>query len=102
MDGFYIATFFSGGERREARRFEAALADFEICARMRPKNASPVYEKARVYAARGDRKRAFGALKDAIALGFSDAGRLAEDPEWADLRDSPEYRALGDSLPGSP
>jgi hypothetical protein len=98
LDGFYISTSFAGGERRRDRRFDAALADFEICARMRPKAASPVYEKARTYAARGDRKPALGALKAAIALGFSDANRLVEDPEWSRLRDDPEYRTLSQAL----
>jgi len=98
LDGFYISTFFAGGERRRDRRFDAAVADFEICAKMRPKTASPVYEKARTYAARGDRKAALGALKAAIALGFGDANRLVEDPEWSQLRDDPEYRAVSQTL----
>jgi poly(3-hydroxybutyrate) depolymerase len=102
LDGFYIATFFAGGERRDARRFEAALADFDTCARMRPGTASPLYEKARTYAARGDRKRALAALKNAVALGFKDATRLAEDPEWAELRGSPEYLSLSDGLRSTP
>lgn len=102
LDGFYIATFYAGGRRRDERHFEAALADFDICARMRPKTPSPVYEKARMYAARGDRKRALATLKDAIALGFTDATRLGEDREWAALRDDPEYLALSQTLRSSP
>ncbi len=101
LDGFYISTFFAGGERRRDRRFDASVADFEICARMRPKTASPVYEKARTYAARGDRKAALGTLKAAVSLGFGDGTRLAEDPEWSRLRDDPEYQALSRALSSS-
>ncbi len=98
LDGFYISTFYAGGERRRDRRFDASIADFEICTRMRPKAAPPVYEKARTYAARGDRKPALGALKAAIALGFGDANRLTEDPEWSRLRDDADFRALSQPL----
>jgi hypothetical protein len=102
LDGFYISTFFAGGERRRDRRFDASVADFEICARMRPKTASPVYEKARTHAARGDRKAALAALRAAIALGFGDANRLVEDPEWSQLRDDPEYGALRETMGSKP
>jgi tetratricopeptide (TPR) repeat protein len=103
LDRFYIATCFSGGgQQRGQRRFEAALADFDICSHMRPENPSPVYEKARTHAARGDRKSALASLEEAIALGFSEAVRLAEDPEWAELRDDPGYVALRQKLRPSP
>ncbi len=101
LDGFYIGTFYAGAERRRERHFEAALADFDICALTRPKTPMPVYEKARTHAASGERKRALAALKNAIDLGFAEAARLAEDPEWAALRDSPEYAVLRDALGAS-
>jgi poly(3-hydroxybutyrate) depolymerase len=103
LDRFYIATCSSGGgQQRGQRRFKAALADFDICSHMRPENPWPAYEKARTHAARGDRKSALAALEDAIALGFSEAPRLAEDPEWAELRDDPGYVALWQKLRPSP
>jgi hypothetical protein len=52
---------------------------------------------ARTHAARGDLKKAIAELRKAMALGFGDPGRLADDPEWAAMRDRPEYQAaVGD------
>jgi hypothetical protein len=61
---------------------------------MRPKSSGPVYDLARMYAARGDRKQALGRLRLALGLGFRDLGRLGTDPEWEPLRAQPEFQAI--------
>jgi tetratricopeptide (TPR) repeat protein len=94
IDGFYIDTLYRGQQHRDERRWLAAQADFEICVGMRPKSSGPVYELARTYAARGDRKEALGRLRQALGLGFRDLGRLGTDPEWEPLRAQPELLAI--------
>jgi len=94
IDGFYIDTFYQGQQHRDLRRLVAAQADFEICIRMRPTASGPVYDLARTHAAQGDRKVALARLRKALELGFRDLGRLGTDPEWALLRDWPEFQAI--------
>jgi len=98
LNGFYVSTFETGRSRRESRELDAARADFELCAQMRPKTAPPIYELARNYAARGDKKKAFAELRKAASLGFSDASRLTEDPEWKTLASQPEFAAIVEEL----
>ncbi len=102
LDGFYLGTFYAGLDRRDQRKFDAALLDFDLCSRIRPQNPMPAYEAARTHAARGDRKKAVSELKRAIALGFTDVSRLGEDPEWEKLRDRPELKAVLDELRSRP
>jgi poly(3-hydroxybutyrate) depolymerase len=94
IDGFYIETFYRGQQHRDERRLVAAQADFEICIGMRPTASGPVYDLARTHAAQGDRKLALARLREALELGFRDMGRLGTDPEWALLRDEPEFQAI--------
>jgi hypothetical protein len=94
IDGFYIDTFYRGQQHREQRRLVAAQADFEICVGMRPKASGPVYDLARTHAAQGDPKQALARLRQALELGFRDLGRLGVDPEWAPLRELPEFQAI--------
>lgn len=101
IDGFYIETFYLGQQNRDARRLTAARADFEICTSMRPKASGPAYELARTHAALGDRKQALSGLRKAVELGFRELGRLATDPEWAPLRNEPEFQALALGKPAS-
>lgn len=99
IDGFYIDTFYQGQQHRDLRRLAAAQADFEICTRMRPTASGPAYELARTHAARGDRKLALALLRKALEVGFRDLGRLGTDPEWAPLRESPEFQAVASGTP---
>jgi hypothetical protein len=98
LDGFWVETYYVGGEHRGRRLFDAAQVDFDLCERIRPKSATPAYEMARTHAARGDAKKAFSDLRKAMALGFAALARLGEDPEWAAIRDRPEYRAAVQEL----
>ena len=94
IDGFYIDTLYRGQQLRDEGRLAAAQTDLEICVAIRPKLIGTVYELARVHAARGQEKEALAQLRKAKELGFGDLGRLATDPEWARLRERPEFRAL--------
>jgi hypothetical protein len=98
LNGFYVGTFESGRERGNSREFDVARVDFELCARMRPQAAAPVYELARNSAARGDKKKALADLRKAIARGFSDVSRLCEDAEWKALAGQPEFAAIVEDL----
>lgn len=94
LDAFYIGTYYLGWERRERNQFEAALADFAICALMRPKSPVPVYETARTHARRNEQKKALAELRRALKMGFGDRSRLVEDPEWDSLRSMPDFQGI--------
>jgi dienelactone hydrolase len=98
LNGFYVGTLETGRNRRNARDFSAACVDFELCAKMRPQIAWPIYELARSHAARGDRKKALAELRKAIALGFADAAGLVGDGEWKALASQPEFTAIVEEL----
>lgn len=98
MDNFYVATWQEATARRDDDKAETALLFFEICEWTRPKSAVPVYEQARIHAARGNGKRALATLKQARAKGFVDAARLDADPEWAALRNDAGFREIAEAL----
>jgi hypothetical protein len=94
LDGFYLNTWYSAQELREKRSFEPALGFYRLCARMRPKSATPIYELARTHAAKGDRRKALAELRKVKDLGFRDAARLATEPEWASVREDRKFTEI--------
>ena len=94
LDGFAIDTFATGTERRSSGQLETADVFFDFCSKINPQNAAPVYERARTLAARGDIKGALVQLRRAVGLGFADRFRLGQEPEWAKLRDLPDFQAV--------
>jgi len=52
------------------------------------------YCLAKVFAMAGNKDRALAALRIALDEGFDDRKKLKADPEWALLRDTPEFKVL--------
>jgi tetratricopeptide (TPR) repeat protein len=93
LDAFFIDTFALALARRSSGQLETAETLFDLCGKVRPESASAAYEKSRTLAARGDSRKALAELRRAVGLGFRDAARLREEPEWAALRDLPDFRS---------
>jgi hypothetical protein len=93
LDGFFIDTFAAAQARRSSGQLETAQALFDLCCRVRPESAPAAYEGAKTLAARGHVKKALAELRRALGLGFRDAARLREEPEWAVLRDLSDFQA---------
>lgn len=73
-----------GEPARAARSLEVAIEIY-------PRRARAIWRLATLRAEMGDSKRAFEALRAAIALGNVDLERLKTDPTWDTLRPSPEW-----------
>jgi predicted esterase len=78
-------------------RAKAALA-LQLAAELKPSAAHVHYNLACVLARLGDRKRALGALEQAVTQGFADLAQLSEDPDLAPLRGEARYRVLLERL----
>jgi tetratricopeptide (TPR) repeat protein len=60
--------------------------------------ASVNYYLAKTYATAGNKEQALAFLRKALDAGFSDRKRLIEDPDFAQLRDTPEFQQLMEQL----
>lgn len=74
--------------------YNAALTNFELAHEADPKNANLVYEIARVYALKKQKKSALESLEAAVALGFKDISRLKAEDAFASLIDDPRYQKV--------
>jgi tetratricopeptide (TPR) repeat protein len=52
------------------------------------------YYVAKLYAKKGQNDRALQYIRKALEEGFKDRGKLLQDPEFAAMRDSPEFKEL--------
>jgi tetratricopeptide (TPR) repeat protein len=52
------------------------------------------YEMAKIYAQRGNKDLALQYLRKSLEEGFKDKEKISKAPEFADLRDTPEYKEL--------
>jgi tetratricopeptide (TPR) repeat protein len=52
------------------------------------------YYLAKIYAKQGQQERALQYIRKALEEGFTDRKKLLQDPEFATLRDLPEFKEL--------
>lgn len=74
--------------------YNSALTNYELAHEVDPKNAYLVYEIARVYALKKQKKSALQSLEEAIGLGFKDIARLKSEEAFASLSEEPRYQKL--------
>jgi tetratricopeptide (TPR) repeat protein len=90
--------FRLGVAQRGNRHFDAALQSFERARTLGTGKGLPSfvvdYEVAQTLAGRGDQDKALEQLKAAADGGFFQPDRLANDPEWAALRQKEEFLVL--------
>jgi tetratricopeptide (TPR) repeat protein len=77
-----------------AKNYDMALAEMELASLMDPKSPGPPYQQARIYALKGDKKKALRFLAQAMAAGLRDMSRIANDPAFASVREEPEFRSI--------
>jgi hypothetical protein len=85
--------FENGQSSADLKKYDEALQYFEVAAAggRRPEWAQ--YQRARVYALKGDKRGVIAALKLAVAAGFNDASAL-EAEEFREYREMPEFQGL--------
>lgn len=78
--------------------YDSALANLQLAHETEPKGANLVYEIARVYGLKRQRKPALDSLEKAVTLGFKDLSRLKSDDAFVTLSDDPRLQKLLASL----
>ncbi len=92
LDGFYIGSFYYGRDLLDHREYGPASAVLEICLEVRPKTAGVLFDLARAYAGRKDKRKTLSSLEKAVEAGFHDADRLKTTPEFEWLRKEERYQ----------
>jgi hypothetical protein len=90
----FVAAREAAGRHRAEKRHDAEAAALELADRVRPADPATLYDLACAYALDGRKAKALSALERAVAAGFADADRLAEDPDLGSLRGTDAYRKL--------
>jgi predicted esterase len=97
LDGIFVEAMETGQERLEAKDITHARTYFELAASADPDSVWALSQVAETCALDGDRKGTFDALrrtkeksKDPVAF----SAWLADEPAFAKLHDTPEFRAL--------
>lgn len=76
------------------RRLDEAEREIRIVLGPDPRYVPGLFDLARIAALRGDRDEALASLSQLYDLGFSDAGRLRTDPDFASLRGDARFAPL--------
>ena len=74
--------------------YNVALANLQLAHEVDQKNANVVFEMARVYALKQDKKSAMQSLEQAVALGFKDVARLKTENAFNSVLDDPRYQKI--------
>jgi tetratricopeptide (TPR) repeat protein len=82
----------------QGKNYSVALANYQLAREIDPKNVGIVYEIARMYALKRDKKAAVEALEEAVALGFKDVTRIKSEEAFGILAIEPRFQKLLDSL----
>jgi len=83
-----------GDDYTKRGRFIDGLKVDEQLARLRPTDATVLYNLACSYSLTGDTESAFAALHRALAVGYNDFKWLAQDPDLENLRKHPHYATV--------
>ena len=94
----YAHTYESGEALELEGKPRLAAGFYEVAAAGIAPDPYLTYHIAAAWAAASEKKKALATLKQAVALGFHDAERVQADPHFAALRQSPELRAIVESM----
>jgi tetratricopeptide (TPR) repeat protein len=90
---YYLPQAFS-----EKKQWDRAIFILSIAAEVSPESPYVWYSRAEAYARKGDRKRAFADLQQAVDKGWKDLPSLQRSEAFAPLRQDPEYQRLTAAL----
>ena len=88
------ARLIYGNHLGRAGRREEALREGEKALELSPGDPVMLYNAACLYVNLGERARAIGALRQAIAAGYTNFGWMENDPDLKPLRGDPEFEQL--------
>ncbi len=84
----------AGQAELENKRFSKAEYYFQLMSSISPNEAWPVLLMAETSAARGDKKRAFKDLREAIKRGLKNPDAIDKDTNLGTLRSEPEFQQI--------
>jgi len=76
------------------KNYAEAPQQLEIAALLKPKSPRLFYELALAHARAGNKSKAINALSRAIENGFTDVGKIEQDPEFESLRNESGFKKL--------
>lgn len=94
LDGFYIGNFLYTRDLLDHKEYGRAAVVLEICLEVRPKTPGVLFDLARTYAGRKDKRKALSSLEKAVEAGFKDPDRLKTTPEFEFLQKEERYQQL--------
>jgi tetratricopeptide (TPR) repeat protein len=74
--------------------YNVALANLELAHEVDQKNANVVFEIARIYALKREKKSAMQFLEQAVSLGFKDVARLKAENAFSTVVEDPRYQKI--------
>ncbi len=86
----------------DAGNYADAAALLEMLAEVSPGKSRTLYDLARARASSGDRSRALEALRQAAAVGLSDAVRVEAEPAFAKFKGDAEFNAVLATIRANP
>jgi tetratricopeptide (TPR) repeat protein len=95
---FIEALQILGDDYTKRGRFDDGLKVDEQLAVLRPDDATVLYNLACSYSLTGQTEQAFDSLQRALAAGYDDFKRLAQDPDLAAVRKHPRYNEVRDQI----
>ena len=91
---FTFTSFYLPRDFLEQRRYERAIACFEVATSIQPENAVVWYNLACARALAGDRDEAVDALRRSTELGFRDLEHIQSDSDLESIRSHDGYRDI--------
>jgi tetratricopeptide (TPR) repeat protein len=100
LGGAYVGLSQEASDAYRLKDYRRAALRAETAAELRPGDPHVFVFLARMYALRGDRKSALGALRRAVKSGLDDAAPLEQNKDFETLRDEPEFKKIVEAVRG--
>ncbi|HSB29369.1 MAG TPA: hypothetical protein VLE19_15985 [Pyrinomonadaceae bacterium] len=98
LSQIFIGSIEASQASLRSKDYNVALANLQLAHEVDEKNANVLFELARVFALKREKKSALQSLEEAVSLGFKDAARLKAEDAFATLSQEPRYQKLLSSL----
>jgi dienelactone hydrolase len=95
-----VHAFETGGHFLDRKDYRNALIYYDVIVSVAKQAPGAHLQKARAHAGLNDKKQALEELHLAVRDGLTDPASL-DQPEFASLRDNPEFKSILDSVPPS-
>jgi dienelactone hydrolase len=79
-------------------KVDLAVINFQLAKEIDTKNPNLVFELARVFALKRDKRSTLETLEEAVSLGFKDSDRLKSEEAFSFVAADPRFRKLSESL----